>query len=205
MTGIYERLGDISARTAESSRLADVIRGLEKQQSLLDDLSATTAEPKIPSIPEIPKIESPIAEINRKLDRIEKQFSQVSVIVRESAQVATDMQAYAAEFLQKFEKAAEDANRSGNKAIKVGWIALAIAIVVGAGQIFAPTLMQDQEAEALRQTVIDLNSELSTMRMEQTEASERLIEALTSSGQATASALNEALSEIAEQQHGLSE
>lgn len=87
----------------------------------------------VPSIADIPVIENPIVETNRKLGRIEKQFSQIAVIARDSAQVATDLQAYAAEFLQKFEKAAEDANQSGSKAIKVGWIALAIAIVVGVG------------------------------------------------------------------------
>ncbi len=199
-TGIYDRLGDISARAGESSRLADAIRGIEKQQGLLDDLSASTLEPTIPSISDIPVIEDPIVETNRKLDRIEKQFSQISVIAKDSAQVATDLQAYAAEFLQKFEKAAEDANQSGSKAIKVGWLALAIAIVVGAGQIFAPTLMRDQETEALRQTVVDLNSEISTLRAEQGEANERLIEALANSDQATASAVSEALAAIVSQQ-----
>lgn len=204
-TGIYDRLGDISERAGEGSRLADAIRGIEKQQGLLDDLSASTLEPTIPSIADIPVTENPIVETNRKLDRIEKQFSQISVIARDSAQVATDLQAYAAEFLQKFEKAAEDANQSGSKAIIVGWIALAIAIVVGIGQIFAPTLMRDQEAEALRQTVVDLNAEISTLRAEQNEANERLIEALANSDQATASAIFEALAAVAAQQSDASE
>lgn len=199
-TGIHDRLGDISARAGAGSRLADAIRGIEKQQGLLDDLTASTHERTIPTIPDIPVIENPIVETNRKLDRIEKQFSQISVIARDSAQVATDLQAYAAEFLQKFEKAAEDANQSGSKAIKVGWLALAIAIVVGAGQIFAPTLIRDQEAETLRQTVVDLNAEVATLRAEQSAANDRLIEALANSDQATASAIAEAIATIAAQQ-----
>lgn len=199
-TGIHDRLGDVSARAGEGSSLADAIRGIEKQQSLLDDLTASTQEMTIPTIPEIPLIENPSVETNRKLDRIEKQFSQISIIARDSAQVATDLQAYAAEFLQKFEQAADDANKSGSKAIKVGWLALAIAIVVGAGQIFAPTLIRDQEAETLRQTVVDLNAEVATLRAEQSAANDRLIEALANSDQATASAIAEALKTIATQQ-----
>ena len=192
-TGIHDRLGDISARAAEGSRLANAIRGIEKQQSLLDDLSASTLEPTIPSIADMPIIENPIVETNRKLDRIEKQFSQISVIAKDSAQVATDLQAYAAEFLQKFEKAADDANQSGSKAIKVGWLALAIAVVIGAGQIFAPTLIRDQEGEALRQTVVDLNAEISTLRAEQRAANDRMIEALVNSDRMVAIAISEAL------------
>ncbi len=202
---IYDRLGDISAQAGEGSRLADAIRGIEKQQGLLDDLSASTYERTIPTVSDILVIESPIIETNRKLDRIEKQFSQISIIARDSARVATDLQAYAAEFLQKFEKAAEDANQSGSKAIKVGWLALAIAIVVGAGQIFAPTLIRDQEAEALRQTVVDLNAEISTLWAEQGGANERLIEALVNSDQATATVISKALTAIAAQKTKVSE
>ncbi len=185
--------------------MADAIRGIEKQQGLLDDLSASTYERTIPTVSDILVIESPIIETNRKLDRIEKQFSQISIIARDSARVATDLQAYAAEFLQKFEKAAEDANQSGSKAIKVGWLALAIAIVVGAGQIFAPTLIRDQEAEALRQTVVDLNAEISTLWAEQGGANERLIEALVNSDQATATVISKALTAIAAQKTKVSE
>lgn len=195
-TGLHDRLGDISSLAGQGSHLAEALRGIERQRSRLDELSESTFEPTTPTFPEIPVIENPIVETNRKLDRIEKQFSQISVIARDSAQVATDLQAYAAEFLQKFERAAEDANQSGSKAIKVGRLALAIAIVVGAGQIFAPTLIRDQEAEALRQTVVDLNAEISTLRAEQNEDNERLIEALANSDQATATAIFEALTAI---------
>lgn len=196
-SGVHDRLSELSATATEGSRLADVIRGIEKQQHALD--SMVSPEPVIPNLDHL-HIESPIVETNRKLERIESQFSQISAIAHKSAQVATDLQAYAAEFLQKFERAAEDANQSGSKAIKVGWLALAIAVVVGAGQIFAPTLMRDQEAEALRQSVVSLNAEISTLRAEQSAASERLIEALANSDEATANALREALSAIVAQQ-----
>jgi len=190
-TGVHDRLGDISVLAGQGSHLAEALRGIERQRNLIDELSESTFEPTTPTFPEIPVIENPIVETNRKLDRIETQFSQISVIARDSAQVATDLQAYAAEFLQKFERAADDANQSGSKAIKVGWLALAIAIFVGAGQVFAPTLIRDQEAEALRQTVVDLRTEISGLRADQSAASERLIEALELSDQEGISAISE--------------
>lgn len=202
-SGVHDRLSELSAKVTEGSRLADAIRGIEKQQHVLDSIVAP--EPIVPNLDHL-HIENPIVETNRKLDRIERRFSQISEIAHDSAQVATDLQAYAAEFLQKFERAAEDANQSGSKAIKVGWLALAIALVVGAGQVFAPTLLRDQEAEALPQSVVNLNAEISTLRAEQSAANDRLIEALASSDVATANALREALAAIVAQQvDGLSD
>ncbi len=196
-SGIYDRMDALSTVAGEGSKLADAIRGIEKQQHALDAM--IDREPVMPRIDHIKITENPIVETNRKLDRIEKQFSHISTIAHDSAQVATDLQAYAAEFLQKFERAADDANQSGSKAIKVGWLALAIALVVGAGQVFAPTLMMDHEAEALRQSVVDLNTEISTLRREQIAANDRLVDALASSDQAMADAVREALATIAAQ------
>ena len=198
MSGIYDRMDALSAVAVEGSKLTDAIRGIEKQQYALDTM--IDREPVVPRIDYLKIPENPIVETNRKLDRIEKQFSQISTIAHDSAQVATDLQAYAAEFLQKFEKAAEDTNKSGGKAIKVGWLALAIAIVVGLGQIYAPTLLRDQEAEKSRQTVIGLIAEISTLRAEQSAANERLIAALATADQATAEAIREAVTDLATQQ-----
>ncbi len=194
---VYDRLDTLSDAAVGNTALANAIRGIEKQQHTLDAMTAP--EPVLPHIDRLEIPENPIIETNRKLDRIEKQFSQVSTIAHDSAQVATGLQAYAADFLLKFEKAAEETNQSGSKAIKVGWLALAIAVVVGAGQIFAPMFLKDQEAEALKQTVIDLKSEILALREEQNSANERMIDALENSDRATAEILRETLSAISTQ------
>jgi hypothetical protein len=99
------------------------------------------------------------------------------------------LRAAAAEFLQKFERAAEDTNKSGNKAILVA----VAAVVITLFQTASPYLFPNEESAALRQTVTELTVEVAAMRAEQAETSQALIDALAAGDQATALAVKESL------------
>lgn len=118
-SGVHDRLSELSATATEGSRLADVIRGIEKQQHALD--SMVSPEPVIPNLDHL-HIESPIVETNRKLERIESQFSQISAIAHESRR----LQRIYRHTLRSFCKSSKERQRTltnrGAKPLKLdGW------------------------------------------------------------------------------------
>lgn len=197
-TGVGKRMSDLLALTGADSRLGKAAEEIASQQRILDEMRAPTkalVDMNLPSIP-VQKIPpSPLVETNKRLARIEERFEHISEVAESSTRVAVSLQASAAEFLQKFEAAAADTNKSGSKALMVGWLALAIAIVTGGAQIAAPLFIPDQEAEALRQSVVDLKGEIAAMRADEAASGQRLLDALAQGDAATAAAVREVLRE----------
>lgn len=180
-----------------ASNMDNIVQSIEKQRRAIDALSKpltsnALSEPLMRS--QALNLRSPFSETNQTLARIEDQFEQFSIIAKDSALVATDLQAYAAEFLRKFEQAAEDTRKSGRNAIIVAFVAL----LIGVSQILAPMFIQDQDAESLRLTIVDLNSEVWALRVQQTEENKRLVEALETSNQTTAEVVRNAMNLLKE-------
>lgn len=193
---IEKRMSDLLGVAGQHSALGKVANEIASQQRSLDTLVGARAHDidRIYSMPPLRIPENPLIETNKRLARIERQFEVVSEVARESAQTAVGLQASGAEFIQKFEKAATDTNKSGNKAMLVALVAVLITIF----QTVSPFLLPDGDAVALRQSVEGLQAEISSMRAEQAETSQRLIDALAAGDRETAAAVREAMAPAVE-------
>lgn len=212
MKDLAARMGTLAGGVGLGPNLSNAAKEIAEQARIMDAMRARPREFEVHPLPSIAIPPNPIHETNERLSRIEERFEHISEVAESSTRVAVSLQASAAEFLAEFRAAAADTNKSGSKAIMVGWLALAIAIVTGGAQIAAPLFLPDQEAEALRQSVVDLQGEIAAMRTEQATSGEKvldafavtrkeqaasadkLIDALAKGDQATAAALREVLS-----------
>ena len=64
--------------------------------------------------------ENPLVETNKRLERIEQRFDQISHVAETSAQTATELQLAAAEFLKDFKEAASKNDEAAADAIRLG-------------------------------------------------------------------------------------
>lgn len=126
---------DLSTLVAPSPELADIAAQINRQEGLLAGMR-TPADMGLESshrnlqLPELPP--NPIFETNERLERIEKQFESMQEVAVQGAGIATSLQAYAADFLSKFEKAANDTEKSANKAVLVSSVAIVLTVVTAA-------------------------------------------------------------------------
>lgn len=192
---VEKRMNDLLGASGRDSALGKIANDIAAQKRTLDswetrslDVDRLAGAQPI-HIPELRIPQNPLVETNKRLARIESQFELISEVARESSQTAVGLQASAAEFLQKFEKAADDTNKSGSKAMLVALIAVLITIF----QTVSPYVLPDGDAAALRQTVSDLQGEISSMRADQSESSQRLLEALATGNHETAAAVRQAV------------
>lgn len=178
LEGRMKILGGIAGENSSLGRLAGQIGA---QKSAIDAMRLL--EPEIPRIPELPPLPpNPIFETNRRLERIEERFEQMQVIATDAADIATGLQGAAAEFLQKFEKAAADNDRTAGRAIWIGVIAVFIAVAMPAAQIiYSEYRREPSNGAEVQATLETMQSELATMRNAQTVADDRLTEALATS------------------------
>lgn len=197
---LQKRMSDLQKAVGQESALGKIARNISAQKGMIDRLGNVLREEELVSATsrplDIPLIENPIHETNKRLGRIEQQFEQVAQIASDSAQIALGLQAAAAEFLQKFERAADDTNRSGAKAIRVGWLALAIAVITSLAQIVSPLVIPDNDAVALREEIAGLQAAVAELSSQQLDASERMISAIATGDERTVLALKEALTAL---------
>ncbi|GAB1380628.1 hypothetical protein [Brevundimonas naejangsanensis] len=181
-------LGGIAGENSSLGRLAEQIGA---QKSAIDAMRLHETEiPRIPELPPIPP--NPIFETNRRLERIEERFEQMQVIATDAAEIATGLQGAAAEFLQKFEKAAADNDRTAARAIWIGVVAVFIAVAMPAAQIIYSEYRREPSNGAEVQAALEaMQSELTTMRNAQTVADDQLTEALATSDSETAAILRD--------------
>jgi|GEM_PF-5834954 len=195
---VEKRMNDLLDASGRDSALGKIANDIAAQKRALDSWETRSldadrlAAARPIHISELRIPENPLVETNKRLARIESQFELISEVARESSQTAVGLQASAAEFLQKFEKAADDTNKSGSKAMLVALIAVLITIF----QTASPYVLPDGDAAALRQTVSDLQGEISSMRAEQAESSQRLIEVLATRDHETAAAVRQAVEAV---------
>ncbi|MFB2596128.1 hypothetical protein ACEYYB_14960 [Paracoccus sp. p4-l81] len=181
-------LGGIAGENSSLGRLAEQIGA---QKSAIDAMRLHETEmPRIRELPPIPP--NPIFETNSRLERIEERFEQMQVIASDAAEIATGLQGAAAEFLQKFEKAAADNDRTAARAIWIGVVAVFIAVAMPAAQIIYSEYRREPSNGAEVQAALEsMQSELATMRNAQTVANDRLTEALATSDSETAAILRD--------------
>lgn len=187
---IHKQMKGIIGGLGSGAALAQAARNIVHQQTVIDGLRLDV-RPHIPEPTNFPVIKNPLLETNERLARMEERFDKLFDLAKDSAQVATSLQASAANFLHKFQVEADKNNDSVNKTISVARWSLAVVIVVACAQIAAPLFLPNHETEALRGAVTDLRLEIETLRESQVDTTERMIEALTASDAQTAAALQE--------------
>ncbi|NRP19909.1 hypothetical protein LPJGGPFB_03167 [Ensifer adhaerens] len=196
--GMSRRLADA---TSGLNNLGDLSQRFNEQNRRLAEMRDVMPALQAPRLSNMPR--NPAFETNERLGRIEEQFEEMQTVLIEAAQIATTIQAHAADFLVSFEKASIQTDRSASRAILIGVIAIAIAIATpflqaGVDRFVFP----DNSAAELKAAVSDVGTAQATStrtlaeRVDSSSAAEaailrdisRLLEkqALTESSQAEA-------------------
>lgn len=196
-SGLQDRMRELGI--GEDTSFLRIAAGIAEQQSTLDQMHRDRLE-MAPVFRDIHIPENPLIETNKRLERIEHRFDQISHIAETSAQTATELQLAAAEFLKDFKEAASKNDEAAADAIGLGkkamWAAVLIPILVFGAQIAANAYMPNREAEALQQTVIGLQTEIDALQAADAAQTQRLIDAIAASDEATAAAILEGLREL---------
>lgn len=196
-SGLQDRMRGLGL--GEDSSFSRIAAGIAEQQSVLDQMHHDRLR-VMPSVIDLPRIENPLIETNKRLERIEHRFDQISHVAETSARTATELQLAAAEFLKDFKEAASKNDEAAADAIGLGkkamWAAVLIPILVFGAQIAANAHMPNREAEALQQTVIGLHTEVNALQAADAAQTQRLIDAIAASDETTAAAILEGLREL---------
>ncbi|MBY6118535.1 hypothetical protein KUV64_05285 [Mameliella alba] len=197
--GLQDRMKKLGLSAGEDSNIGRVAKQIAGQQSAIeairshihDDL-AKPEPPRLPNIDQIKLPPNPILETNERLERIEERFEQMQDIATDAAQIANGLQGAAAEFLQKFEKAAADNDRTAGRAIWIGVVAVIIAIAMPTFQIVYSELRRAPDnGSEIQPALEDVQAEVAGLRDLQAEVSARLAEVINSSDDETATILRE--------------
>ncbi len=124
--------------------------------------------------PPLPK--NPVLETNERLSQLEAHFTQMLNVMTNAAAIGTALQGNANDFLGKFEKASEDTDKSARRAIRVGVIAILIAILTPVFQIAYSSYQDHTEMKLDR-----LTEEIVKLREGDVQAGEKLLNELQSS------------------------
>lgn len=196
---LQERMKHLGVSAGEDSAIGRVAKQISDQQRAIDamrpDVSATLGSPEPPRMPRIDQIKfppNPLFETNERLQRIEERFEQMQDIATDAAQIANGLQGAAAEFLQKFEKAAQDNDRTAGRAIWIGVVAVVIAIAMPAVQIgYSEFRRVPDNGPEIQVALEGMQAELTSLREAQAEALGQLGSAINSSNSETAAILRE--------------
>lgn len=184
--GIQERMKSLGLSAGEDSvvgrvakQIADQERNIEAMRSHIPENLARREPQPWRDIANIKFPANPVLETNERLERIEQRFEQMQGIAADAAQIANGLQAAAAEFLQKFEAAAADNDRTAARAIRIGVFAVIIAIAMPAVQIGYSELrrMPDSGPE-IQSSLAEVRTELTNLREAQVAASVQIEEAI---------------------------
>jgi hypothetical protein len=190
----------LTGQFGSDSGIGKVIKQIDDQQRSIDALRllSPSIETKPREIPNLHFPPNPSYETNDRLERIEQRFEQILDVAANGAAIATGLQAHAAEFLVKFEKAATDNDRSAARAIRLGSIAIIIAIAMPVAQILYTEIWRVPQDSASMETVItDMQTEMTTLSQDQIEAADRIAAALERSDQQMVDALRDVASSLA--------
>ena len=180
----------------EESSFSRIAAGIAEQQSILDEIHRDRQE-MIRGLDSVHIPENPIVETNRRLVGIERRFDQVSHVAETAAKTAMELQLAAAEFLKDFKEAASKNDEAAADAIRLGkgamWAAILIPFLVFGAQIAANAFIPNQQTEALRQAVSNLQNEINAIQAASGAETQSLIDALAASDEATAAAITEGL------------
>lgn len=186
---VFRDIGDIGKRqhaalakaTAALSvpvGMENIFKDLANQRGLIADLARGPIDKAFVGHPpmQIPEIKNPLLETNERLAKIEKRFLKMEEIALKGAEIATGLQAYAAQFLQKFEIAATETDASARRAVRIGIIAIVIAVAVPAAQTaFEVFWDRPTEVRALAEAIEDLNVTIAQMQVSEAPSSESML------------------------------
>lgn len=194
LAGGHSTMGMVAQQIAEQQRAIDALRIPNSfVRGEPDHIHASAFQ-----MPELPP--NPILETNRRLERIEQRFEEMHDVAANAATIANGLQAHAAEFLVKFEKAANDNARSAGRAIWLAAIAVLLAIAMPLVQIIYTEFWRVPTDVAYMQAVIsDMHREIGALRQIQADAAERVDAALMRSDQQAADILQGIRRMLAEQ------
>lgn len=197
--GLQDRMKNLGLSAGEDSAIGRVAKQIADQQRAIEAMRphipedlTKPAPPRLPYIEQIKLPPNPIFETNERLERIEERFEQMQGIATDAAQIANGLQGAAAEFLQKFEKAAADNDRTAGRAIRIGVIAVIIAIAMPAVQIgYSEFRRTPDNGPEIQSALEDVRAEVAGLRNAQDQASAQLGEIIVSSNDETAKVFRE--------------
>jgi len=132
------------------------------------------------SLPKIPP--NPSTKTNQKLENIEKRLDQLCEVAIGAAGIANSLQGAAAEFLVKFETAAQDNNNAATKAIWLGAMAVFATLVVALVPIaYNEYFRVPAESKAMQAAIVEMKLEFTALREQQNNDINGLVEALNKS------------------------
>jgi hypothetical protein len=191
---LQERMRALTGQFGPDSGIGKVMKQIGDQQRSIDALRlpspSIVGEP--PRMPDFPIPPNPIHETNDRLERIEQRFEQMLDVAANGAEIATGLQAHTAEFLVKFENAATDNGRTAARAIRLGVIAVVIAVAMPVVQILYTELWRvPQDSASMEAVITDMQTEIATLRQTQIEAADWIATALERSDQQMVEALRD--------------
>jgi len=185
-SGLQDRMSGLGL--GDGSSFSRIAAGIAEQQSVLDRMHQDRFEVS-PALRDIHIPKNPLIETNKRLERIERRFDQISHVAETSAQTATELQLAAAEFLKDFKEAASKNDEAAAAAIRLGkgavWAAILIPFFVFGAQFAANAYLPNRQAEALQLTVTGLKTEIDAMQAASAADTQRLIDAIAASNEAT--------------------
>jgi len=195
---MVERMRALTGQFGPDSSIGKVMKQIGEQRRSIDALRMPSHAIDPPRIPDIHIPPNPIHETNDRLERIEQRFERMLDVAANGASIATGLQAHAAEFLVKFEKAATDNDRSAARAIRLGAIAIVIALAMPLAQILYTELWRvPQDTASMEAVITDMQTEIATLRQTQIEAADRIAAALERSDQQMVEALRDIAQSLA--------
>lgn len=203
----------------DQMQLAGLDGGLSKVAQKIADQQSAIASLR-PLIPEMPRLSvrepmefpvlraheldippNPIHETNERLASIEQRFNRMEKIALDGAEIATGLQASAATFLAKFEKASSDNDRTSARVVWLAFVAIVIAIAMPVAQVFYTELWRAPADSASTQIAIaDMKGEIKALQDTQKMASDELAKVLSFGNADMASALRDIRNLLMEQQ-----
>jgi hypothetical protein len=151
--------------------------------------------------PNIESFPSRMHETNERLESIEERFDRVEAIAVDSAKIASNLQKTALKFLVKFEEAATANDRSARRALRIGALALLLAVVTPVMQIAYDRFWRVPGDEAAMQARVEqLKGEIASLQQTQQATAKQISEALSRSDKDLAGALSEILKPLLAQQ-----
>lgn len=171
--------------TAPGSSFAEIQRQIDEQQAAIHALRSPPHEEfadrlLVDPLPPIDfPVENPLHETNDRLASIEEQFERAQEIAANAASIATGLQQAALQFLEKFEAAARDNDRSAGRAIWIGVVAVIIAVAMPVVQVVHTEFWRaPADAAASQAALSELKAEVEALRASQEVMADRIATAL---------------------------
>ena len=197
-----KRIQPLLGALNENSAMANVSRQIENQFKAIGaldrhrgiDAFQPTQFPDVEervSVPELRILPNPVHETNKRLKRIQERFDRMEAIAVEAASIANSLQAFAATFLVKFEKAAADNDRATKRAIRIAILAAVIALITMTQTLYAEFWRAPLDAATSHAVIADMKKEIAELRHTQRVAGDQLSETIAQSNSNIYSTLKE--------------